>query len=82
MYQPGSNASDWLAALSAPDPHETPGPEWKTKPQLEGILGLKRSAMLERIRRGLADGRLEKKMFRSIRSDGSVVHLPHYRILA
>lgn len=79
--QQDSSPSDWLAALSSPDPHETPGPEWKTKQQLEGILGLKRAAVLERLRRGLAEGKIEKKLFRTARSDGSVIHLPHYRVL-
>jgi hypothetical protein len=80
-YQPPSNVSDWLSALSAPDPQETPDPEWKTKNQLEIILGLKRAAVLERLRRGLAEGTIEKKVFRTARSDGSILHLPHYRVI-
>jgi hypothetical protein len=78
---PDSSPSDWLAALSAPDPQETPDPEWKTKNQLEIILGLKRAAVLERLRRGLAEGKIEKKVFRTARSDGSILHLPHYRVI-
>lgn len=76
-----SDTSEWLAALSAPNPHDVPGPDWKTIHELSHLLGLKRAATQARINEGIKAGRVEKKMFRVPRSDGAVHSLPHYRII-
>ncbi len=81
MSQPPSNVSDWLSALTAPDPCDTPGPEWKTVYDLEPILGLKRAAVQVRLNQGVKNGTVERKIFRARRSDGAVHNLPFYRLL-
>jgi hypothetical protein len=80
-FPPDSSPSDWLAALTAADPCETPGPEWKTIHDLEPILGLKRAAVQVRLNQGVKNGTVERKMFRARRSDGAVHSLPFYRII-
>lgn len=78
---PHSSVSQWLEALAAPAPYETPGPEWKTVHDLEPILGLKRAATQVRLNEGLKSGKVERKLFRVLRTDGAVHSMPHYRIV-
>jgi hypothetical protein len=81
-FAPVSDVSNWLKALNAPAPQETPGEEWKSVHELQLILGLKRAATQARLIDGIKKGRVEKKLFRVTRSDGAVHHVPHYRVIA
>jgi hypothetical protein len=79
--RPGSNASDWLAALAVPGGDEKPGPEWLRQPELQELLGISRCALQGYLKKGMEAGKVERKMFRVCRSDNGSHFLPHFRIM-
>ena len=58
-----------------------PGPEWKTAADLEKMLGVGRSRVLERLRKAKEQGRVETKTFHILRSDGQRMPINHYRLI-
>ena len=80
-YQPPSAVSEWLAALGAPDTTQKPNDDWMTRQQLSELLGLKRCATQEHLRKGVKSGRVEMKLFHIKASNGSAQPIPHYRII-
>jgi hypothetical protein len=58
-----------------------PGPEYKSSAELEEIWGIKRAAVLSRIRMLEKAGRIEKKKRTILRTGNSPIAIPVYRIL-
>lgn len=63
------------------DAHLPPGHEWKTATELGKILGVGRSQTLQRIRKARENGKVETRIFYSLRSDGQRMPINHYRLI-
>lgn len=77
----GSRNSDWISALQIEQVSslEAPSEEWKTSAQLESVFHLKRSRMNEVINMFIEAGRIERKTFIVMTSNG-LRHVKHYRL--
>jgi hypothetical protein len=80
-FRPDSKVSDWLSALSAPEISECPNSDWKTREEVELLIGRKRFATQQYLVKAIQKGTVEMKRFRVTRSDGSKHSTPHYRII-
>lgn len=78
--QPDADLARWCAVLSAPSvaPEVVP-PGWFTVAQLADKLDRSHCNTSERVRRMVAAGKAEKKMFR-IQLAEKVRPVPHYRL--
>jgi hypothetical protein len=70
-----------LEALAVPGGSEKPGPDWKSRADLEILIGMKRFALQNFLSKGIQRGAIEMKKFRVRRSDGVFQQVPHYRLV-
>jgi hypothetical protein len=80
-FRPDSKVSDWLSALSATEISERPNTDWKTREEVELLIGRKRFATQQYLVKAIQKGTVEMKRFRVTKSDGSKHTTPHYRII-
>ena len=73
--------TDWLAALESAigSTVDKPGPEWKTRHQLQGDLGLGHTATHRALRKLVEHKRVETRNF-TIILNGKRRPTPHYRL--
>lgn len=73
--------NDWLAALEkcCGATTETPGPEWKTKRQLEVELDRGHTAVDRLVKLMTENGAIERKVF-MLRTGSARRPVPHYRL--
>ena len=67
-------------ALAHNGGHPAPGPEWRTRAQLQAVWGRSQSAARIRLTRLVKAGKLERAMFHIVREDGQMMPAPHYRV--
>ena len=72
--------NDWLAALESCMAMDAPGPEWKTRRQLEAEFNLHRRSVERALRKMLESDKAEMKMF-ALSKDGPRRVVPHYRLI-
>ena len=72
--------NDWLAALESCMAMDSPGPEWKTREQLQEELALTKHQAYTFVQRLIELNRAEVKMF-NIKLNKLRRQTPHYRLL-
>jgi len=79
--KPNKPNNDWLAALEKVigSTSSKPGPEWKTRRQLEAELGVGRRTIENALRGLVESGRADVKKF-TMGEIGSRRVIPHYRL--
>lgn len=71
---------DWLAALEAVICSQDPGPEWKTRRQLEKEFKLSKGSAGKALTNMVKSGKAETKRF-SIGAPGKRLAIAHYRLI-
>lgn len=72
--------NDWLAALESVICSQDPGPEWKTRRQLEKEFGISKGSIGRALTNMVKSGKAETKRF-SIGAPGKRLAIAHYRLI-
>jgi len=72
--------NDWLAALESAICCAAPGPEWKTRRQLEKEFNLSKHSATRALGKMVKSGKVEMRKF-SIGPQGKRLAIAHYKLL-
>ncbi|CAB4213011.1 hypothetical protein UFOVP1444_48 [uncultured Caudovirales phage] len=71
--------TDWLAALESAICREAPGPEWKTRRQIEKEFSVSKAGASKALTMLVKSGQAETKRF-TINFSGKYLAIAHYRL--